>query len=155
MKRPKWLLPIAVLLLVGGGVLYWLTKPRPTDQEKIYRVVEDARVAVEQKNASGLLDLISKDYRDASGNDRQNLATMSYGGLRGAEQYSVTPEITSLKIEGDVATAQIKARFQINGAQPGEPIELKVTAKLRREGSHWRVISASGWEAAQGAYWGD
>jgi hypothetical protein len=143
---------IAVAALGGLAVWFFLLRHRPTDEEQIYRLVADAATAVQARSPAGVLKLISENYQDPYGNNKRALAQQVVVGLRAAERYTVVPEIASLQIAGETATAQVKARvwFGDRGSSPGT--DLSITLHLAKERGHWLATSAEGWAPAEDAY---
>jgi hypothetical protein len=137
----RGLVTLLAALVLGGAAWWFLLRPRPTDEERIYRLVANAAQAVERRNPSGVLRLVSESYHDSYGNSKRALAQQIIGGLRAAERYSVVPEVRSLQVSGDTARAL------------GEPtgrgyIEAEVQLGLARERGRWLVTSADGWAPA-------
>lgn len=140
---------LVVILLAGLVAGYLLTRPQPTDEQKINALVVQAQQAVEKHNTTGLTRLISRDYVDKSGVTRQQLVAMIAQWTRGGEAVTVVPEITGLRINGAFADMQVRAQVWYGPDTSGGGQEYRITARLRKEGRDWKVISAEGWEAAQ------
>jgi len=140
---------LIVLALAGAVAVYLLTRPQPSDQQKIVALVAQAQRAVERHNSTGLTQLISRDYYDSSGFDRQQLVGMIVSWMRGGEDVLAVPEIAGMDIRDPFADVQLRVRIW-SGRQPsgpGQPYQMKL--RLRKEGRTWRVISAEGWGEAQ------
>ena len=148
-KRQLVLAILAVLVIGGGAAVYFLTRPQPTDQQQIIALVAQAQRAVERHNATGLTRLLSHDYFDAYGTNRQQMVGMIVSWMRGGEEVRAVPEITSLQINGDFADVKLRVWLQWGSQQPaaGEPYQMQM--RLRREGRAWKVISAEGYGEAQ------
>ena len=140
---------VLVLVALGALALWYFTRPQPTDEQKVLALVSEARAAVERKSANRLMRLISEDYMDKYGYDKRGLRQLATSAMYRAEHYTIYPQVTSLKFQGDLASLEIKAWFWAGDPQSGPGLELNITAKLQREGRQWRVISASGWEEAE------
>ena len=148
--------PLVILLLALAGVAFWyFTRPEPTDEQKIQALINEARVAVERKNVSGLMRLISEDYLDKYGNDKRGLQRLVIAGAHSAEQYTVFPQVTNLKVKGDLAYLEMKTWLWVGDPATAPGQELNITAKLLREGKRWRVLSSYGWEEAEGGVMND
>jgi len=146
------LLVLLALLVLGGLAAWWLLRPRPTDEERLYRLLTEISRAVELRSPAGVLRHLSESYQDAYGNNKRTLTQQVYGGLRSVERLTVVPEITALKVSGDTATMQVHARVWFG--QPGSAggTDLTVNLRLARERGRWLVIWAEGWEPAEEAY---
>lgn len=146
-------LPVLVALLIAaGGTAWWLLRPRPTDEERLYRVLTDVSRAVETRSPAGVLRHVSETYQDAYGNNKRALAQQVYGGLRSVERITVVPEVTSLQINGDTAAMQIKARIWFGEPGLANPTDVTVNARFARERGRWLVTWADGWEPAEESY---
>jgi len=140
---------ILFLTLAAVGIAFFLGQPRLTDQQQLYALVAQAQRAVENRNSAGLTRLISRDYADPYGTNRQQLVGMIVQWLRGGEEVLAVPEITGLSVRGDFADLPLRVRLW-PGREPSGPGEAYgMTLRLRKEGRHWRVISAEGWAEAQ------
>ncbi|MBU0609799.1 MAG: hypothetical protein KKI08_18080 [Armatimonadetes bacterium] len=151
MTRRRVLIVGAALLagLVALGVAYLLGRPTPTDQQKIYALVAQGQGAVEQRNATGLTRLISRDYFDRTGTTRQQLVGMIVQWMHGGEEVMVVPEISGLDLRGDFADMSLRVRLWRGNEPSGPGEEYAMAVRLRKEGRDWKVISAEGWAEAQ------
>jgi hypothetical protein len=141
---------VVVMVVIAAGLAgYFLTRPQPTDEEKIVALIAQGQRAVEQRNSTGLTRLLSRDYYDPYGTTREQLVGMIVSWMRGAQDVQAVPEIVDLKLNGDFADVKLRV-WLAWGEGPsagGEPY--RMTVRLRREGRAWRVISAEGWGEAQ------
>lgn len=146
------LLAVAVL----GFAAWWLVvRPRPTDEERIYRLIAEVTRAVEMRNPSGVLRVISNNYQDPYGNTKRTLTQQVIAGLRSVDTIRVVPEVASLEVRGDAASAVVRARVQFGQAPQDRAVDLRVRLQLAREGRVWRVTSSEGWAPAVDAYIGE
>ena len=149
-SRRQLLLTVLALVVIGGGAAgYLLTRPQPTDQQKIIALVAEGQRAVERRNASGLTRLISRNYSDPYGYNREALVGQIVGWMHSAQDAPVVPEIADMQTNGDFADVKLRVWIAA-GAEPsagGEPYRMQL--RLRKEGRVWRVISAEGWGEAQ------
>lgn len=148
-RRVRLIATVAVILVVLVAGVYIVTHPEPTDEEKIVRLVAQGQRAVENRNSTGLTSLISRDYFDKSGLTRQQIVALIVQWLRGGEEMVVVPQITGLQIREPFADMTLKVRV-VPGRDPsGAGLDYDMSVRLRKEGRHWKVISAEGWGAAQ------
>ncbi len=151
MRSRRAFITVTVLIVAvgGAGVAYLLGRPVPSDEQKIYALVAQAQRAVENHNSTGLTRLLSRDYMDRSGTTRQQLVGMIVQWMHGGEEVLVVPEITGLSIRDDFADLSLRVRLWMGREPSGPGEEFGMTARLRREGRQWKVISAEGWSEAQ------
>lgn len=152
----KGLITLLVVAVLGLAAWWLVMRPRPTDEERIYGLVADAARAVEMRNPSGVLRLVSESYHDPYDNSKRTLTQQVIAGLRSVDRITVVPEIASLEIQGDVATALVRARVRFGDATERRGgVDLQVRLQLAREGRVWRVTSSDGWAPAVDAYLGE
>lgn len=149
MKRCFIVVAITLVLIALGVGLWQWGRPRPTDEQRLYKLVTSGQEAVENHDPSALTRLLSRDYHDRLGNDKKQLTGMILGWLRGGPPLQVIPQIAGLKVEGKVADMQLKVRYWMGDTSgPGE--EFGMAVRLQKERGEWKVISAEGWQEQQG-----
>lgn len=151
----RGLVTLLAVAVVGSAAWWFLLRPRPTDEQRIYRLVADAARAVEMRNPSGVLRLISESYHDPYDNNKRALTQQVIAGLRSADSLTVVPEVASLQVQGDTAVALVRARVRFGDAAQSRGVDLQVRLQLAREGRAWRVTSSDGWAPAVDAYMGE
>lgn len=150
--------PLAVLLVVlalvaGVTVLRSLTRPRLTEEQRLYALFTNAQEAAEKHNIAGLTRLISRDYHDRMGTDKRQMNGMIASWLQGAPPLKVVPTVAGLKVNGETADMQVKIRYWSGDPNsPGD--EFAMALRWQKERGRWRVTSAEGWEAEQGKLMG-
>lgn len=157
MKRWQVVIGIVVLALTAGvAVLMWVTRSQPPDEQQLYNLVAEAQQAANSHNAGGLIKLVSDDYMDQYGNDKHKLTPLILGWMRSMEQYRVVAEVNRLEIIDNTARLRLKVTLFTGQEQAGRGQEFPVEVQLRKEGRHWKAISAVGYgEAASGAMDGE
>ena len=146
--------PIAALLVVlalaVGVVLLWqFTRPRLTDEQRLYSLLTNAQVAAEKHNLAGLTRLISRDYHDRMGIDKRQMNGMIASWLQGAPPLKVVPTVAGLKVNGATADMQVKIRYWSGDPNsPGD--EFAMALRWQKERGTWKITSAEGWESEQG-----
>ena len=141
------------LLLLAAGAI-WLTFRRPvSDQELIHTLIDQVEQGVETKNLGKIMSAISKDYSDSLGLSRRQIFRMALDFVRSEERCDVL--VDSVFIEVNPPRAHAKMHVLVTQLlpepMPGEPQSLydgPVEIELRKEGSHWRVVSSGGWQGA-------
>lgn len=144
-----WTVVIAVVVVVVGVVVgRSMMAPTPSDEEQIAQTILDIREAVETKDAGGVLRHISDDYDDRT-NLKRDISRLVVAGFREPEPFSAHVEPPQITLQGDRASARFRARFARGPLRdPAADTNLEIVAEFAREGAHWRVVSATGWEPA-------
>lgn len=146
---------VLILLLVATAVVLYLSRPQPSDEEKIVRLVSQAQAAVERRNATGLTRLISKDYADSYGVSRQQLVAYIVQWMRSGEEVTVVPSISGLRIHDSFADLMLDVRVWRGREPSGSSRQYMMPVRLQNEDGQWRVISAEGWMQAQRDFMGE
>lgn len=158
----------ALVVLVAGAALVLAVRarlPQGSDVEQIRGVIDAGEEAVEQRDVSGMMRLISPEYRDRNGMRRDQIRFYAARTLRDADTVHVTISEPSLRIEvapdGQSATVACDVALSmtdaLNSAFPTRHFHL--TLDLRKEPARifgafpthaWRVVSADGYGAMDG-----
>ena len=123
-----------------------------TEENKVKKVVTSVQHAAEEKKISGMLDHISKSYRDPQGND--------YNGIKGIlafyffrhQKVSVYMPNLDVVVNGTVAQAMFQVVMTGRGTG-GEILPDALGAynfevHLSKENGAWKITSAK-WEPAR------
>jgi hypothetical protein len=150
-KLRKWIPTVIVLVVAAGaGLYYWRsTGGDKDDRQQVLELVASVEKAIEEKKLSSLMDRVSQDYQDKSGNDRRALQQLTVAAFRDSKPFDVLVQLNDLQITGNEATVRAEVEFSVG--QPvgmGDSTRLTVAAKLRREAGGWKVYEAEGWEEA-------
>jgi hypothetical protein len=139
----------AVGVLIYLGYRY-LAGQAGTDEQRIWRAVDQMCEAVEQRSARQLVEHVDPEYKDASGMDRQELRRMLTGRfLQSKEALSCLVVRGELELAegGAEATAHLWAAgfegsFDLGGlAVPQNGDAFEITARFRKaEDGQWRVV---------------
>ena len=154
-RKGLLVLVLALIVLVGGGYeAYRLTRPALSDPDQIKHAITDATAALEQHRVQSFMRLIANDYNDGTYN-RQQLENQVWAGVWQTDQLRVVPYLRDLQVQGTTATATIDADVIVSGKQSyraAEPDRGRYTVETtwRKESRGWQIVSAKGWEAAQG-----
>ena len=146
----KILLGVVLGLLVVLAAFLLLTRPGPTDQQQLLLQLETARAAAERHDASGIMRLVSADYKDSLGLNNDQLHAYPIQALRrdsGSYQVTLTPP--QVTVSGD--TAQTSSHLEVRSKNGDTQFSGNVTLTWRREEGRrflifptkvWRVVGA-------------
>ena len=141
---------VGVALVLGAlGVGIWLvSRPSPSDEAQIAKLIIDVKQAVEAKSVGGVLKHISDDYDDG-GYTKRDITRLAVSGFREPEPFHVHVEAPDIWVSGDTAEARVRADFWTgeSGLAP-DPVHLDLLVEFIKVRGGWKVIRASGWERA-------
>ena len=125
---------------------------RPSDEAAIRAVVDKAVEAAESKDAGGFMKLISKDYKDDSGNDYNAVKGILLYQLFRSDNVRVFIRGLDVEIKGDKAVVNAKAVLtrgaDVKGLKDIPPEAASVmmfSVVLRKEDCKWKAVAAK-WE---------
>ncbi|MBW3623106.1 MAG: hypothetical protein KY468_06810 [Armatimonadetes bacterium] len=149
---------ILLLLIAGLAVagLYFLLRGGPprTDTEQIQAILLEGERAVEEKDLSAIMGMVSKEFNMEQIN-RDRLRLMLAQTFREHGPIYVTLNDVVIQPQGDTATVSMNATVEAQGKTNSETVSntVPVTLQLRREEGYrflviptevWRVTGASG-----------
>ena len=151
----RWIL--IALVALGGLVYCYVAVVRPrsvADVTQILRLNADVERAVEQRRPSEIMGCISQDYEDPSGNTYRALQRLLIGAGRAQGTLELSVQAPELEVAGDTATFAAEVDLASAGQISSEAMtHLTVTGQLRKERGRWKVVSATGWQGAEAAYY--
>jgi len=151
MGRRLVLAALAGLALAGAWIAWRsLSRPDPTDEERIRALFLASARAAEEKRAGDAVAPLSEDFRGEGGWDRTEVKRAIAGAaLRGA-WVAVSVAGDRIEVEGDAARAALHVVAVRSGKGralsellPQDATALRIDARLLRQGGAWRVASAS------------
>ena len=150
-RRTKLL--IGACFLVLAAVACWLLfgerKPaREQIRENIVALVQ----AVEAKDVTGCMKLISPEYRDSQDHTRVVLRKLAADGFREASSIDVTTYERSISISGAEATAVVEAEVTAVTSTGRNSWKLELTFTFKRERRQWRIVRAEGWQQIESGF---
>jgi hypothetical protein len=163
MSRRLLLIGGCVALLLGG--VGWLRAlayaPQGTDAQQIVAQIQRAQRAAEMLSASGLMRVVSADYKDENGITRPVLGYQTRDRLREAQSLEATISMARLQIQVDPArkeaTSVVPLELRITGKQGGvQTLTMTPTVNWRKEPTRrfllfpveeWRVVRVAGMES--------
>lgn len=148
MAIERWTAMILVLIfLIGHG-----SCRRPTEEDRIKKVVSDIEDAAERKDIKALLGHISRSYKDANGRGYEDIKGLLVMYFFRHQRVSVY--VTDLDVRVSNNTAEVSFDAVLSGAKdlqtPADilPEALGVyafKAAFVKDDGEWKVMSAS-WE---------
>ncbi len=148
----KRLLGVTALLAVVLGVYILLRLPGPSDRDQILAQMESARAAAQNHNVSGIMKVISAEYKGSSPFDA-NVDTLHFflskvvGQGNSSALVSLSPP--SIQVHGDTADSVSQVTVQGNGGSYNSPITLHWR---REDGTRWLVFPAKVWRVVGSEY---
>jgi len=148
----------ALLAGVGLALLALACDGEPGSPEaRVRALVDRVGEAAAARDAGALLDLVSEDYRDGHGRDKQALKALVLRYVLANEAIHVTSRVKELAVGPDAESAELVVVAALTAAPVAEPGELAgLDADLfrfeldvaRETDGAWRVTSA-GWRRAR------
>jgi hypothetical protein len=133
---------IALLLV---ATLHLAACSQDSDEERVRGVIEAAEKAVEARDSSDVMKLISDHYRDSQGNDKASLQQFLHGYFLTHPKIEALVRISDIEIVTPTR-AQVRVEFALIGTQlrgssgtalSGESEALRV--ELRLVDSSWLI----------------
>jgi len=147
MKRAR----IAVLLfvLIIAVALPGCKKP-VSEEDRIKAMIQETAELAKQKDIKGILENVSKDYRDQEGNDRNAIKGILFVNFSGYETVGVFVRDIQVTVDGDEAEAVVKVILTggedpdtLGGVVPETGGGYLIDMKLVNEDGDWMVIRAT------------
>ena len=141
----------AVALAVLGALR--LRREKPSDEELIRALFDDAARAAEEKRVGDAMAGVSERFR-GHGLDRAGVKRLVALQVLRGEWVSVTVSQARVAVDGDRARANVDAILARAGGRgkalaalvPGEASAHRFLCRLEREGAGWRIVEAE-WRA--------
>lgn len=126
-------------------------------EEQLRRLIDEAEAAAESRDTGHFRSLISPDYRDTRGNDRDDVINLLRAYFLTHQSVEVVTRIEDVVLDGSDA-AEIALGVALLGSRrrtSGESLfgglrgDLeRLELELVREGGDWRIVGAS-WNGAR------
>ncbi|MBI2191535.1 MAG: hypothetical protein HYU36_06085 [Planctomycetes bacterium] len=118
-----------------------------TEEDRIMAVFQQVEEALEARDSSGCLSVISSEYHDSTGRRRGDIRNLLLVFCRVAHEVMVNIARRSLTVRGDSAEVELTVSARVSrGAQniqvKTEEGSQTVIVNLRKEGGRWMVTSA-------------
>ena len=117
---------------------------RSDPERELRATIAAMAAAIESKEVGRVLDHVTEDFtRDSGGFGRQEVRRVLAAALLRNDKISVTAVVTSIEVQGNRATAQVRVVATGGaGLLPERGQTWDFTTAWRREGSQWKVFNA-------------
>lgn len=147
-RSSRIVLGLAVLLLgAAGGMLFVQARPRPTPEALIRQALEDAEQAARRRDVSGVMRIVSDDYKDGVMNKaRLRLLLTRYvrQSVGGAYDVRVSPPVIQRDPDDSNRALVLTTIAVSNETSPWGPQEVTLVMR-REEGRRWLVFPEDRW----------
>lgn len=138
MRHAPWAASFAILLAACS---------RTTPEQEVRAVIAAAESAAEERDLSGVMDLVSDRYSDAAGNDKAAIRALMQGFFIVNQSVHLLMRVEELEFPSeDLATARLTVGML--GRQSAEDWAFaadvyEFDVRLIRESDEWRLQSAT------------
>jgi len=139
---------LVALAALGSAVAFRTMRQRPTDEERIRALFDEAARAVEEKRPGDAMAGVSERFQGEGMGHRELKQFITFQALRGSWT-AVMPVAAKVEVAGDQAKAEVDAVLVRGGKGEGVAARLpeagdawRIDASLEREKDGWRVVSA-------------
>ena len=140
-----------VILLAAVGCFFLLKHILVTDEARIKRVIYDGKAAIEKKDIEGVMEQVSRAYRDDYGLNKLAIMALFQRVFHQFDAIDIRIEEMQITISENkqgratiltwaTAREQDKTGYIVGSAE--RPCQIIFT--LAKEGGKWRVIKAEG-----------
>jgi ketosteroid isomerase-like protein len=143
----KKLIFVGLLLLGLALAAFLLSRPKVSDANQIFSVIDELKVAVERKNTQDIMNHISEAYHDSSNLTQRDLQLMSLQLARTGGNIKVNiTDYTEPKITGKKAMLSLAAEIKYTEGGEITSSTGKIIFSFAKEKGKWKVIKAEGWQ---------
>lgn len=144
-RRLTTALAVLAVLVVAVAIHLHARRPTRSPEQRIMLAIANAEEAAERGSVAGVMRIVSNDYTDGAGNDRQALARLVLAAMRSGAPWRINTMLRSITVDQDSASTELSVTVS------GETWEemrgaYQIIAQWRREGRHWRVVHSDGWQ---------
>ncbi len=133
-----------VLLCSGGGAWWWLFSRSP--QEQVLARQSAFLTAVEERDWEKVRSMLTDDYMDDYGHDRDSAVEDASLVLRSFFQLSLSPQLIKVQAVPDLGMVVMKIRMEGRGAGLSESIEAQVNGLQEPWFFHWHKKGRWPWD---------
>jgi hypothetical protein len=151
-KRSKAVLTIIVFAAIALVFINILAAPALPDSVQIENQISVAIAAANDKNAAGVMSIISPSYTDAGANNLQSMRFLLQRAMTSSTALSVTSATPTITIVGDRA----QSSCNVDVVMDGQTVFNQVLDLIwRKETTHrYLIIPAETWRVVQSSYSG-
>lgn len=152
-RRRTLLIVFALIFVVGGAATWFLTRPRPTAEERIAEAFRQTQVAAQKGDIAGTVAIVSDDFRAGSLN-KKRLRLLLFQARRQSVDSDWRVEITPPRILAGADNAPDKrlvlTRIVAREASTGNPLwssgDNSITLLMREEPTRlWGIFPSTTW----------
>ena len=153
-QSSKFLLGLALLLVLTGVFLVLKLQPQLPDQTQIASQLETARAAGERRDVNGVMKIISEKYHDSSVPSPTQLRFLLNKVTQGDGAAQITQSIPVIGLSGDTATSTSHLRI-VTSQDERVVYDHDVTMEWQREdGTKYLVVPTKVWRVTRADYGG-
>ena len=152
-RRRTLLVSFAMLFVVGGTATWFLTRPRPTAEERIAEAFRTAQVAAQKGDIAGTMAVVSKDFR-AGSLDKKKLRLLLFQTRRQSIDTDWSVEITPPQVlpgpdnapDKRLVLTRIVAREASSGNALWSTGDNSIMLLMREEPTRlWGIFPSTAW----------
>ncbi|MBC7808404.1 MAG: hypothetical protein H7145_19900 [Akkermansiaceae bacterium] len=152
-RRRSLLFFFAVIFAVGGVATWFLTRPRPTVEQRITEAFQKARIAAQKGDIAGTVAVVSNDFR-AGSLDKKRLRLLLFRTRQQAVDTDWQVEITPPRIlpgpdnvpDKRLVLTRIVAREASSGNALWSTGDNSITLLMREEPTRlWGIFPSTTW----------
>jgi ketosteroid isomerase-like protein len=120
------------------------------EEDRVKAVINETAELARAKDIKGILDHVSKDYKDPDGNDRNALKGVLFVYFQGYEKVGIFVRDIQVTVDGDEAEAQVKTILTggedpdtIGDVVPASAGGYLLNIKFVNEDGDWKVVRAT------------
>ena len=150
------LLPLAVVIVVAGGVAMWRSCAQ-SERDRIIAVIHEGRDAIERESVRGAMVLVSPGYHDNLGFDYEQARLMLQQFFFSVDELRV--ELSGLSVPAPELSdsnqrATVEIDVAVSGSWQGQALYFMgshtqprhLTVRLIKQDRHWLIDEISGLE---------
>lgn len=144
LKRLVWLV---IAIIAAGGLYTWArgaVRLRGSDEGQVRSALLDAIAAINGGRVGEAMSVVSSDYKDSTGLNRDRLWILARRAADNREFWTVTVRRLSVQVSGAGASAEVLLQIHTDEATAAREYPLTVT--MRKEDTHvWGIIPTQRW----------
>tara|TARA_R110002049_G_scaffold209868_1_gene380767 strand:- start:37 stop:522 length:486 start_codon:yes stop_codon:yes gene_type:complete len=143
-RRYLWIALVLIFLLGSGWSAWWCFGRTP--QSEILAAQEKLLTAVEKRDWERVLGMLTEDYLDEWGHDRQSAVQDGKQALAGFFTIDLETQITTLQATKDLGMVKMMIRMEGNGTGFSQFVVTKVNQVQEPWFFHWHKKGRWPWD---------